>query len=409
MRVWMRIVAGSVIGLVLGRLLPAGGDTITAMHTITSIVVGVGRYAIYPLVFFGIVISLYELRADKLSGRVYLKTAGAIVASTAAVVFLGTLFVLVLSPRRIPPIFQEAVVSPLPSVAAILQRTFPRNLFAMFASDGNFLLPVVVLATLVGLVTYAEGPQVSTATDLMDSLARVAYRLNSWIVEVIGVGVIAISAYWILELRTVSDLRLFGPLILVIAAVAGLFVLVLYPLVVYFFGDRYNPLAWLYGLIPPSLLAFFSGDSYFSLGSLIRVSKENFGISREVSTPVLSITTLFAKPGSSMVIAAAFLTVLRSYTALEISAGQVIWIMGAALLLSFLLGSVPGTTVLVGLSVLARGYGQGMEEVYLILLPALPLLTGIAVVVDTMTSACISFLVGQWERKRRIVDPLDFI
>jgi Na+/H+-dicarboxylate symporter len=110
-----------------------------------------------------------------------------------------------------------------------------------------------------------------------------------------------------------------------------------------------------------------------------------------------------------MVIAAAFLTVLRSYTALEISAGQVIWIMGAALLLSFLLGSVPGTTVLVGLSVLARGYGQGMEEVYLILLPALPLLTGIAVVVDTMTSACISFLVGQWERKRRIVDPLDFI
>ena len=65
--------------------------------------------------------------------------------------------------------------------------------------------------------------------------------------------------------------------------------------------------------------------------------------------------------------------------------------------------------MLVGLSVLANGYGQGLEEIYLILLPALPILTGIAVLVDTITSGCIAFLIAQWERKRRIVDPLDFI
>ena len=91
------------------------------------------------------------------------------------------------------------------------------------------------------------------------------------------------------------------------------------------------------------------------------------------------------------------------------AAYDVIRIMAVSVLFSFLLGSVPGSTVLVGLSVLANGYGQGMDEIYLILLPALPVLTGIAVAVDTVTSACISFLVAQWERKRRIVDPLDFI
>ena len=76
---------------------------------------------------------------------------------------------------------------------------------------------------------------------------------------------------------------------------------------------------------------------------------------------------------------------------------------------SFLLGAVPGSTVLVGLSVLARVFGQGIDEIYLILLPALPILTGIAVLTDTVTAAFVSFIVAQWERKRRIVDVLDFV
>ncbi|MFW6292015.1 MAG: dicarboxylate/amino acid:cation symporter, partial [Spirochaetota bacterium] len=104
-----------------------------------------------------------------------------------------------------------------------------------------------------------------------------------------------------------------------------------------------------------------------------------------------------------------FITVFRSYTALEITFGQVLWIIAATFVFSFVLGRAPGATIIVGLSLLARSYGEGMEDIYLILLPALPVLTGIAVVVDTMTAAVIAFMVAQWERKRRIVDPLDFI
>jgi Na+/H+-dicarboxylate symporter len=250
---------------------------------------------------------------------------------------------------------------------------------------------------------------VGPAVDLVDALTRVFYRLNSWIVEAISVGLIAVSSYWVLRLRSVSDLALFAPLIWVVVGVAALFVLVAVPLVVFFWGDRYNPFAWLYAMVGPAIVAFFSGDSYFTLGPLTRVAKENYGISREAAAPVLSLATLFAKSGSAMVISSAFVTVFRSYTALEITFGQVVWIIAAAFLFSFVLGRAPGATVIVGLSMLARSYGEGMDDIFLILLPALPILTGVAVVVDTMSAAVVAFMVAQWERKRRIVDPLDFV
>lgn len=410
MKLWMRMAAGVAVGLVLGLYLPTGGgDALEALETLAGLAVNVGRYAVFPLIFFGLVIGIHELREDKMTLRLYARAGLAAVTVTAATVLVATLVTLLLAPRRIPPIFQEARVPSVPAVPALIADTFPRNFFALFVGSADFLLPVVVAALLVGLVLHREGAVASPAVDLVDSLARLFYRLNSWVVEALSVGMIAVASFWVLRLRSVTDLNLFAPLIWVLVAVAAFFVLVVFPLVLFFWADRYNPFAWLYGMIVPALTGFFSGDSYFTLGSLTRIAKENYGISREVAAPTLSLTVLFAKAGSAMVIAASFITVFRSYTALEITFGQVLWVIVASFGVSFLLGRVPGATVIVGLSVLARGWGEGMEEIYLILLPALPILTGIAVLVDAMTAAAVSFLVAQWERKRRIVDPLDFV
>jgi len=387
----------------------AGGDSLTVMSRIVDIVLSVGRYALFPLALFGVMIGVFELQADRVTLRVYGKASVTMLATTLAMVVVGTLVVLVLAPRRIPPIFQEALIPGLPGIPDLLLAVFPRNLFTIFAQPGTYLLPITATAILIGLVLHAEGANAVPATDVADSLARVFYRLNAWIVEALAVGMVAIAAYYVMRLRSVSDLQLFVPLVLVVSVIAGVFVLIVMPLVVFLVGDRYNPLEWLYALVNPALVAFFSGDSYFALGALFRVAKENLGVSRAVAAPTLTLSAIFAKSGSALVVAASFLTVLRSYTALEITVPQVLLVMVLSFAVSFLLGAVPGATVLVGLSVLARVFGRGIDEIYLILLPALPILTGLAVLVDTMTAAFVTFLVAQWERKRRIVDALDFI
>ncbi|MEE8441210.1 MAG: cation:dicarboxylase symporter family transporter [Spirochaetia bacterium] len=410
MKLWMRILIGSVIGIVLGFYLPLiGGDSLRVMGRIVMIVISTGRYALFPLAFFGVAIGVFELRADQITGRVYGKAALIILATSLVMVVVGTLVVLLLAPRRIPPIFQETLIPSLPTIPALVLAVFPKNLFAVFAQSGSYLLPTTAAALLIGLVLHAEGANAVPATDVVDSSARIFYRLNSWMVEALAVGMIAVAAYYVMKLRSVSDLQLFVPLVVVVSAIVGFFVLIVLPLIAFLLSDRYNPFAWLYALVNPAILAFFSGDSYFALGALIRVSKENFGVSRAVAAPTLALSAIFAKSGSALVVAASFLTVLRSYTALEITVPQVLLVMLLSFSVSFLLGAVPGSTVLVGLSVLARVFGQGIDEIYLILLPALPILTGIAVLTDTITAAFISFIVAQWERKRRIVDVLDFI
>lgn len=406
----MRLLAGSLIGVVLGIYLPVStGDTLSVLRTLSGIVISVGRYAVFPLLFFGLLIAVHELREDRSTLRVYGKSALVIVCATAATVLVATLITLLLAPRRIPPIFQEATVPVVPPLPQLATEVFPRNLFLTFVNDGVFLLPVAAAALLLGLAMHKEGSAVLPAVDLGDALARIFYRLASWLLEAVSVGMIAVSAAWMLQLRSVSDLQLFGPLIWVVVSVAAFFVLVVYPAVVFLLGDRYSPFAWLYALVGPTVVAFFSGDSYFTYGALTRSAKENFGISREVGAPALSLGVLFSKAGSAMVIAAAFITVLRSYTALEIGFFQVLWIMGAVFVFSFLLGRAPGSTVIVGLSILSQAYGQGMDDIYLIIMPALPILTGVAVVVDTASNALAAFLVAIWERKRRIVDPYDFV
>jgi Na+/H+-dicarboxylate symporter len=410
MKLWMRILTGSVIGFFLGLYIPlAGGDSVEVMRTITTIITSVGRYALLPFVFFGMSVGVYELAADRLTAKVFGKSALVIIATTLGMVVVGTLIVLLLAPRRIPPIFQESAIPPLPTVPGLLLSVFPRNLFSIFAQSGDYLLPVAVAAILVGLLLYREGATVVPLADVADSAARVFYRLNSWIVEALAVGVVAVVAFFVMSLRTVSDLQLFAPLLLVVGAISALFVVIVLPGTIFLLCDRYNPFAWLYGVVNPSIIAFFSGNSYFALGALLRVCKENYGISRSVSAPVTTLSAVFGKAGSAMVTAASFLTVLRSYTALGITGGQVIVVMLLSFAVSFVLGAVPGATVLVGLSVLARVFGQGIDEIYLILLPALPILTGIAVLTDTVAAAFVSFLIGHRERKRRIVDTLDFV
>lgn len=409
MKLWIRVLLGAAIGGLLGVIIPiAGGDTAQTLGVVTQIIVNIARYALFPLVLFGVATAIQELAAEGRAGWVILKLVGLVAATTLLLVVVGTVIMLVLSPQRIPPIYQEAIVPPVPTIPGLLAATFPRNLFAVFASDGSFLLPLYALGFILGLILTDESAGGGPIADVCESGSTVFYRLNSLVVDILGIGLTVVVALWLIEVRGVDDLQLFMQLIWVIAGVGAFFVLIVYPVLLFLLAERYSPLAWLFGVMPAAIAAFFSGDGYFAMGTLTRVSKENHGVSRSIAGVTLPLGLLLARAGSAMVTAASFLMVLRSYTALEITGSQVVWLITAAAGISLLLGSSPGAAVLVGLSALAGSFGRGMEEIYLIVIPVLPIITGIAVVVDAATNSFITVLIAHSERHRRLVDPLDF-
>ena len=75
--------------------------------------------------------------------------------------------------------------------------------------------------------------------------------------------------------------------------------------------------------------------------------------------------------------------------------GQISWVAAVAFLLSFTLGGVPGSGVLVALALMSSLYGRGLQEGYLILLPIAPLLMSVAALLDTTVAALASVVIGR--------------
>lgn len=392
MKLWIRFLAGGVVGILLGLYLPmSGGDTPTLFRYLASLATNVGIYAVFPLVLFGLATSTRELREDRLLGRVFGTTIGYIAISTAILVAFGTIAVFVLSPERIPIVIQEAAPAEQPLVSNLLLQVFPGNIFrALF--DASYLLPTIVLAIVLGITLNGQGLYTSPVADFADSASRIFYRINRFVVEFIAIGIIALSAKSILELRQLGELNLFGQLFLTVGFTAGLVIAVGVPLAIYFWGGKRNPVEFLYTILPPALAGFFSGNSYFTLGILTRIGNETMGISRKAGAAVFPLSVVFAKAGTAMVSAISFVLVLRSYSSLELTFGQFLWVIVFSFLVSYVLGAVPGSGVVVSLSVLSSLYGRGLQNGYLILQSAEPILIAVGALLDVVITGAIAHI-----------------
>ena len=76
MKIWIKLLIGTVIGIVLGLFLPlSGAEQQETLSFIAKLIINIGRYAIFGLLFFSVAIGTYELKQDKKLVKVYLRIA----------------------------------------------------------------------------------------------------------------------------------------------------------------------------------------------------------------------------------------------------------------------------------------------------------------------------------------------
>ena len=410
MRVWIRVLVGGMLGVLLGAVLgESGGDTPAFFLDAARLVGHIGRYILFALVFSNVLVATFEALDNKKMLRIYLQLALYIAIAAAVAVLIGALSVLVLSPERIAIFLEEG--SRIEEVAAreILFEVFPTNVFRSFVTPGNILLPIFVAGLVIGAAAYREQQSSGPLVSFFDSMAAVVYRVNSAMIEILGIGLVFVAASFVFSLRAIDDFSIYADLVLLTLFVVLFFVLVVYPLIVYLLCGRESPAKFLLGSAVPAITSFFSGDVFLALGTSKRIGRENLGHERVVGSHAYPIATIFGRVGTAMVTAIAFFVVLRSYSSLEISFAQFVWIVASSFGLSFLLGNVPASGVLVGLSMMSMWYGQGMEEAYLMLLPVAPLLISLGALMDTVTSLVIGNIIAYRERLKREVLMEDFV
>ena len=408
MKIWIKILIGTILGVLLGIFVPGTEKAMELFSFVSRLFVQIGRYVVFPLVFFALVTGTYELKREKKIFRVYGRTVLYLLLAAVMLIIVGMVTVLVFRPERIPIIVEQEQAVTLPGLEETLLGLFPENLFQALVGSGSIMLPLVLLAFLLGVNLTFDLRVTSPVVQLTDSLNRIFYHINSLLCELFGLAMIVISAYFIMTIKQ-SELTLFKQMLIIIGIDAALIVFAVYPALLYFLGGRQNPYKWLYAIIAPALTAFFSADNYLSIVMLAKHGKENLGVPRRVGSAVYPLFAVFGRAGTALVAGATFLLVLKSYSSLEITFLQVLWTLLFTLIISLTLGTVPGLGAYVALSTLCALYGRGLQEGYLILRPIAPLLISFGVLLDVLTSAFVSFLVSRHEQIAQEVDAYDFV
>jgi len=406
MKIWIKLLVGSVIGVLAGIFIPAQAQGF--FDSLSGLLVGIGRYVLFPFVFFSLGIGTSELRQEKRLVRVYLSGFKYLALSAALLVLIGTLSVLVFPPERIPITVEAEKAFASVSVMDGLRTIFPRNLFSVIWGSGDFLLPLIVLAFLLGVNMDFDRQLTRPIVQIFDSMSRIFYHLNSLIVELFGFAMIVITAAWMMRVSH-TDLAMYKQILLILAVDVGIVVFGVFPLSLYLLGVKENPYRWLYAAMGPAIAGLFTGDAYLSLGFLTKHGKESLGVPRMVGSAVYPLFAVLGRAGTAMISSVSFILILRSYSSLEITFLQTLWVMLFSFIVSFVLGAVPGNGAFFSVFMLCSIYAKGLQEGYLILRTIAPLLVSLGAFVDVIASALVSLLIAREENVWTEVETENFI
>jgi Na+/H+-dicarboxylate symporter len=406
MKIWIKLLIGSAVGMIAGFLIPQSAQGI--LDSISSFLIGAGRYVIFPFVFFSLGIGTAELRQERRLARVYFSTLKYIAFSTALLIVLGTISVLVFPPEVIPITgVQDRPLQPV-DVMGGLTSIFPSNLFSIFFSGGNFLLPLMAFAFLLGANMDFDRQLTRPITQIFDSMSRIFYHMNSLVVELFGVAMIAVSAAFLMRISH-TDLGMYKQLLLILMVDVALVVFGVFPGCLYLLGVKSNPYRWLYAAIGPAIAGLVTRDHFLSLGVLTKHGKESLGVPRMIGSAVYPLFSTLGRAGTAMISAVSFLLILRSYSSTEITIVQILWVLLFSFLVSFVLGAQPGMGSYFAVFMLCFLYGKGLQEGYLILRDIAPILVAFGVFMDVIASAFTSLLIAREENLWTEVETENFI
>ncbi|MDR2467875.1 MAG: dicarboxylate/amino acid:cation symporter [Spirochaetaceae bacterium] len=396
MKVWVKLFAGSILGLLLGILLPAENAVISGFFAFfAELAINMGRYTAAALLLFSLTIGIYELRQDNAFWPLIVRTFTVIIGVSAFVIGFGMLATTLFPPDRIPILTEQNAERIVLETGRYFLEMFPSNMLSVVFGSGTYLFPLCIFAFFMAIGLSYDRNYTKQILALTDSFSRVFYHIAAFFSEILGLLVIILSAYWAIRYQGVLKAGVFHAinrllLILVLALAA-----IILPLFLYLIKKYRTPWKVVYASLGSAIAAFFSGDINFCLPLFMQQTKENLGIRRRANTIITMLWTTFGRSGSAMVAAVALLVIIKSYSSLDIEKGELIAIAGHAFLLSFLLARNPGDGAFAALAVLCAGYGHGLETGYLILKPMAFYLISIGAFLDIMIASLGSFAVAR--------------
>jgi len=395
MKIWIKYLIGILAGIAFAFIAPQQNAGFTEIiQFLSGLAIQFGRYSLYPVLFFGFTIGVYELRESRSLFRLGAITAAIIIITTILLTVTGLLSVLIRNPSRIPIFVEGAGEIEKIGIMESVRQLFPSSAFEAFA-NGLFILPLCIFGGFAGAGCAVDKNDAKATLTLFDSLSRVSYAVMTFFVDMVSVGMIALSVNWLLQFRTMMASRVFTDFVLLLVFDLFFLALIVYPVLIRVSCGKVNPYRILYAGIASILAAFFSGDTNMTLPVLIRHTNESLGVRRRISSVTMPIFSIFGRAGTALTVTVSFIVILKSYSSLGIAFNDMLWLMGISILLSFFLGRFPSGGAYIALATICMLYGRGFEAGYLILKPAAFFICSIAAAIDALTTIMGTYVIAK--------------
>jgi len=386
MKIWLKYLIGIALGILFAFV--AGSEN-TSFVQITDFLskaaVQFGRYSLYPAVFFGFTLSIFELRENRDLLKVAVITSLTICSAAVLLSGIGLISVLIHTPTRIPIFVEGSSEVQVLGIAESLLQLFPSTAFEALL-NGTYILPLCIFGGFAGAGCAVDRNIAKPTITLFDSLARVSYAVMVFFVDMLVFGMVAFSASWLIRFHEMLMTAVFADFALLLLIDLLIVALIVYPALLKLLCRDINPYRILYAGLAPMLAAFFSQDTHVALPVLLRHSNESLGIRRRISSVTLPILSIFGRAGSALVITVSFIVILKSYSSTGIGYQDMLWLMGIVPLFSCFLGRFPAGGTYIALASVCTLYGRGFESGYLILRPAAFFIGAVAAALNALTA-----------------------
>lgn len=268
------------------------------------------------------------------------------------------------------------------SINAISQ-LYPTNPFFLVAYASDFILPIIIIAWILGFSLKPSSDPIRPAYTVMNSFAEVMYRITRTITLIGSLFVYVASTYVFFDMYREKTL-LVAPrfTITIICGTLTVLFFVLPLLYALLTGFRKNPYAVIFGSISSLSMAFSTGN--ILAASLVgeSVSRQNGGAQKRavsVGTPIFS---LVARGGTGFITTLVILTLMQAVTGEVVSGAIAIVIAATVMITSF------SSSIFIGYEVVAIAYltlkmlNMNFYGAEMAIVAIMPILSGLGIMLD---------------------------
>ena len=387
-----------LIAIVLGIVNGIWGSSATQSFAdfIATMFIRLFKFVAIPIIAVSIISTLSSISKSRSSGRIFRHTIFYTLFTTILAATLAALLYEVFSPENVSASISGAAAAPLSSVAnaggagylKYIESVIPDNILAPFLSAN--VLSVLLISAAVGIALAQMKPSKAqeTLVSLFAGLQEVLFRIVSWIIKVLPIGIFGFFSVLAADLASGVELGGLGVYFAAVLTANFVQMLVILPLVLLARG--LNPHKVAKAMLPALTVAFFSKSSAGTLPVTMASAENRLGVRRPVSRFVLPICTTINMNGCAAFILLTVVYLMQNAGA-DITLGTlIVWILISTL------AAVGNAGVPMGCFFLSASLLAGMNVPILlmgVILPFYAVVDAIETALNVWSDSCVAAMV----------------